>query len=50
MSNISVNTTELLQLLDITPADQNLMLVGDHGIGRRLSLCPLTGSPLTESL
>lgn len=34
MSNISVNTTELLQLLDITPADQNLMLVGDHGIGK----------------
>jgi len=34
MSNISVNTTELLQLLDITPAHQNIMLVGSHGIGK----------------
>ena len=34
MANINVNTTELLQLLDITPADQNLMLVGKHGIGK----------------
>ena len=34
MSNISVNTTELHQLLDITPADQNIMLVGIHGIGK----------------
>ena len=34
MSNISVNTTELLQLLDITPASQNIMLVGSHGIGK----------------
>jgi len=34
MANINVNTTELLQLLDITPADHNLMLVGGHGIGK----------------
>ena len=34
MANINVNTTELLQLLDITPADQNLLLVGKHGIGK----------------
>ena len=34
MANITVNTTELLQLLDITPADHNLMLVGRHGIGK----------------
>ena len=34
MANINVNTTELQELLDITPADQNLMLVGRHGIGK----------------
>ena len=34
MANITVNTTELLQLLDITPADHNIMLVGKHGIGK----------------
>ena len=34
MSNISINTTELQQLLDITPAHQNIMLVGAHGIGK----------------
>lgn len=34
MSNIRVNTTELLQLLDIIPANHNLMLVGRHGIGK----------------
>ncbi len=34
MANINVNTTELIQLLDITPADHNLMLVGKHGIGK----------------
>ena len=34
MANITVNTTELLQLLDITPAHHNLMLVGRHGIGK----------------
>ena len=34
MANTSINTTELLSLLDITPADQNVMLVGNHGIGK----------------
>ena len=34
MANICVNTTELLRLLDITPANQNIMLVGNHGIGK----------------
>ena len=34
MANININITELKALLDITPADQNLMLVGDHGIGK----------------
>lgn len=34
MANINVNTTELIQLLDITPSDHNLMLVGRHGIGK----------------
>ena len=34
MANVSVNTTELLQLLDLTPAHQNVMLVGNHGIGK----------------
>jgi len=34
MANISINTTELQQLLDITPATQNIMLVGRHGIGK----------------
>jgi len=34
MANISINTTELLQLLDIIPAGQNIMLVGNHGIGK----------------
>ena len=34
MANISVNTIELLQLLEITPADHNIMLVGKHGIGK----------------
>ena len=34
MANINVNTTELIQLLDITPADHNIMLVGKHGIGK----------------
>ena len=34
MPNINITTTELLSLLDITPADQNLMLVGNHGIGK----------------
>ena len=34
MANISVNTTELQQLLDVTPAEHNIMLVGRHGIGK----------------
>ena len=34
MANISFNTTELRSLLDITPSDQNIMLVGNHGIGK----------------
>ena len=34
MANININTTELHSLLDITPADQNIMLVGNHGIGK----------------
>ena len=34
MANINVNSTELIQLLDITPADHNIMLVGKHGIGK----------------
>ena len=34
MANINITPTELLSLLDITPADQNLMLVGNHGIGK----------------
>ncbi len=34
MSNIRVNTTELLQLLDLIPASHNIMLVGRHGIGK----------------
>lgn len=34
MANINVNTTELYQLLDSTPAHHNLMLVGRHGIGK----------------
>ncbi len=34
MSNISVNTQELLQLLEGTPASHNIMLVGNHGIGK----------------
>lgn len=34
MGNISVNITELRQLLDATPASHNIMLVGQHGIGK----------------
>ena len=34
MSNISVNITELQQLLEATPASHNIMLVGNHGIGK----------------
>ena len=31
---ISVNSKELIQLLELTPADQNIMLSGKHGIGK----------------
>ena len=34
MANINMNTTELTGLLDAVPADQNIMLVGNHGIGK----------------
>lgn len=34
MSNIRINSTELPQVLDIMPAEQNIMLVGNHGIGK----------------
>ena len=34
MGNISVNITELKQLLEATPASHNIMLVGNHGIGK----------------
>lgn len=34
MSNIKINITELLGLLEITPPNQNIMLVGKHGIGK----------------
>ena len=31
---INVTTQELLEILDLTPATQNIMLVGRHGIGK----------------
>jgi len=31
---ISINTHKLLHILDVTPASHNIMLVGDHGIGK----------------
>ena len=34
MSNIRVNITELIQVLECTPAEHNIMLVGNHGIGK----------------
>lgn len=34
MGNIRVNITELMQVLEVTPAEHNLMLVGNHGIGK----------------
>ena len=34
MANINVNITELLQVLELTPTDHNMMLVGKHGIGK----------------
>lgn len=29
-----INTKELLEILEFTPADQNIMLVGRHGVGK----------------
>lgn len=34
MANINVNITELLQILETTPAEHNIMLVGEKGIGK----------------
>ena len=34
MANISLNIQELHQLLESTPATHNIMLVGNHGIGK----------------
>ena len=31
---INVNTKRLLRILEVTPAMQNIMLVGRHGIGK----------------
>ena len=32
--NITINTSELLKVLEETPSNQNIMLVGKHGIGK----------------
>ncbi len=34
MTNISISATELQELLERTPSAHNIMLVGDHGIGK----------------
>lgn len=34
MANINVNITELLQILETTPPEHNIMLVGEKGIGK----------------
>ena len=34
MANVNANITELIKLLDIMPSEQNIMLVGNHGIGK----------------
>ena len=44
MSNISINITELKQLLEATPASHNIMLVGNHGIGKSEILSERYGS------
>ncbi len=31
---IRINTRELKSILDVTPSEQNIMLVGKHGIGK----------------
>ena len=30
----SINTKELIELLKVTPPEQNIMLAGNHGIGK----------------
>ena len=34
MSNVNININELQQVLESTPADQNIMLVSNHGMGK----------------
>ncbi len=34
MNNTHINITELRQILDMTPSNQNIMLIGGHGIGK----------------
>ena len=34
MSNININITELHGILEIMPSDQNILLIGNHGIGK----------------
>lgn len=34
MTNITINATELRELLERTPVSQNIMLVGNHGVGK----------------
>ena len=31
---VSINSNELLKILNTTPAEQNIMLTGRHGIGK----------------
>ena len=44
MANISCNITELKQLLEATPASHNVMLVGNHGIGKSEILSEFYGA------
>lgn len=32
--NVSINSKELIKLLEFTPAEHNIMLAGRHGIGK----------------
>lgn len=34
MANITVDITELRQILDVTPASHNILIVSDHGVGK----------------
>ena len=34
MGNININITELVEVLNTTPSEHNIMLVGNHGIGK----------------